>query len=114
MCIRKSFDHENSDENASGWREVPGDDPEVQHVADHAVKTIQQRSNSLFPYELQEVVHANAEVSFFTRVQPCLILSAIDITMVSGHWGGCKVQHGSEVEERREGGEVQGGGSQEP
>ncbi|KAH0904808.1 hypothetical protein HID58_044311 [Brassica napus] len=51
------------DENASGWREVPGDDPEVQHVADHAVKTIQQRSNSLFPYELQEVVHANAEVS---------------------------------------------------
>ncbi|KAF2541720.1 hypothetical protein F2Q68_00032861 [Brassica cretica] len=51
------------DENASGWREVPGDDPEVQHVADHAVKTIQQRSNSLFPYELQEVVHANAEVT---------------------------------------------------
>ncbi|KAJ4866056.1 Cysteine proteinase inhibitor 6 [Raphanus sativus] len=47
----------------SGWREVPGDDPEVQHVADHAVKTIQQRSNSLFPYELQEVVHANAEVT---------------------------------------------------
>jgi len=50
-------------EGASGWREVPGDDPEVQHVADHAVKTIQQRSNSLFPYELQEVVHANAEVT---------------------------------------------------
>ncbi|KAF2555470.1 hypothetical protein F2Q68_00017873 [Brassica cretica] len=44
-------------------KEVPGDDPEVQHVADHAVKTIQQRSNSLFPYELQEVVHANAEVT---------------------------------------------------
>lgn len=51
-----------SDEHGSGWREVPGDDPEVQHVAEHAVKTIQQRSNSLFPYELQEVVHANAEV----------------------------------------------------
>ncbi|KAF8109476.1 hypothetical protein N665_0095s0048 [Sinapis alba] len=51
------------DERESGWREVPGDDPEVQHVADHAVKTIQQRSNSLFPYELQEVVHANAEVT---------------------------------------------------
>ncbi|CDY50523.1 BnaA01g30570D [Brassica napus] len=50
-------------EGASGWREVPGDDPEVQHVADHAVKSIQQRSNSLFPYELQEVVHANAEVT---------------------------------------------------
>ncbi|CAG7877782.1 unnamed protein product [Brassica rapa] len=27
-------------EHESGWREVPGDDPEVQHVADHAVKTI--------------------------------------------------------------------------
>ncbi|CAA7016232.1 unnamed protein product [Microthlaspi erraticum] len=51
------------DEHGSGWREVPGDDPEVQHVAEHAVKTIQQRSNSLFPYELQEVVHANAEVT---------------------------------------------------
>nr|ABN42208.1 proteinase inhibitor [Cakile maritima] len=51
------------DERESGWREVPGDDPEVQHVADHAVKTLQQRSNSLFPYELQEVVHANAEVT---------------------------------------------------
>ncbi|CAN8259615.1 unnamed protein product [Cochlearia groenlandica] len=50
-------------EQESGWREVPGDDPEVQHVADHAVKTIQQRSNSLFPYELQEVLHANAEVT---------------------------------------------------
>ncbi|KAG7581677.1 Cystatin domain [Arabidopsis suecica] len=51
------------DEHESGWREVPGDDPEVQHVAEHAVKTIQQRSNSLFPYELLEVVHANAEVT---------------------------------------------------
>ncbi|CAH2053901.1 unnamed protein product [Thlaspi arvense] len=50
-------------EHGSGWRQVPGDDPEVQHVAEHAVKTIQQRSNSLFPYELQEVVNANAEVT---------------------------------------------------
>ncbi|KAL0717064.1 hypothetical protein Bca4012_066386 [Brassica carinata] len=39
--------------------EVPGDDP----VADHALKTIQQRSNSLFPYELQKVVHATADVT---------------------------------------------------
>ncbi|XP_010520100.1 PREDICTED: cysteine proteinase inhibitor 6 [Tarenaya hassleriana] len=51
------------DGHESGWRAVPVHDPEVQHVADHAIKTIQQRSNSLFPYELQEVVHANAEVT---------------------------------------------------
>jgi hypothetical protein len=42
---------------------VPAHDPQVQDAANHAVKTIQQRSNSLFPYELQEVVHAKAEVS---------------------------------------------------
>lgn len=46
-----------------GWQEVPVHDPEVQDAADHAVKTIQQRSNSLFPYELHEIVHAKAEVS---------------------------------------------------
>ncbi|XP_010499025.1 PREDICTED: cysteine proteinase inhibitor 6 [Camelina sativa] len=51
------------DEHGSGSREVPGDDPEMQHVAEHAVKTIQQRSNSLFPYQLLEVMHANAEVT---------------------------------------------------
>ncbi|GAB4827751.1 Cysteine proteinase inhibitor 6 [Ancistrocladus abbreviatus] len=45
-----------------GWQEVPVDDPEVQNAANHALKTIQQRSNSLFPYELQEVSHAKAEV----------------------------------------------------
>lgn len=61
-------------EQESGWREVPGDDPEVQHVANHAVKTIQQRSNSLFPYELQEVVHANAEVYSFCFTFMTLIL----------------------------------------
>ncbi|CAN8269419.1 unnamed protein product [Cochlearia groenlandica] len=49
--------------DVSGWRQVPGDDPEVKHVAEHAVKTIQQRSNSLLPYELKEVVQANAEVT---------------------------------------------------
>lgn len=59
-------------EHESGWREVPGDDPEVQHVADHAVKTIQQRSNSLFPYELQEVVHANAQVYMALLHSQCL------------------------------------------
>lgn len=51
-----------SGQQPSGWRTVPVHDPVVQDAAHHAVKTIQQRSNSLFPYELTEVVHANAEV----------------------------------------------------
>lgn len=46
-----------------GWRAVPAHDPQVQDAANHAVHTLQQRSNSLFPYVLQEVVHAKAEVS---------------------------------------------------
>ncbi|KAJ6934446.1 cysteine proteinase inhibitor 6-like [Populus alba x Populus x berolinensis] len=50
------------DGHAPGWRSVPVHDPSVQDAAVHALKSIQQRSNSLFPYELQEVVHANAEV----------------------------------------------------
>lgn len=45
-----------------GWQAVPAHDPVVQDAANHAVSTLQQRSNSLFPYELQEVVHAKAEV----------------------------------------------------
>ncbi|GAV82623.1 Cystatin domain-containing protein [Cephalotus follicularis] len=51
------------DGHVPGWRAVPTNDPEVQDAADHAVRTIQQRSNSLFPYELQEIVHAEAEVT---------------------------------------------------
>jgi len=35
---------------------------DVQDAANHVLKTLQQRSNSLFPYELQEVVHVKAEV----------------------------------------------------
>lgn len=42
---------------------MPPHDPQVQDAANHAVKSLQQRSNSLFPYELQEIVHAKAEVS---------------------------------------------------
>ncbi|CAL1377025.1 unnamed protein product [Linum trigynum] len=48
--------------HGSGLRDVAPHDPAVQDAADHALKTIQQRSNSLFPYELQEVVDAKAEV----------------------------------------------------
>ncbi|KAL3629099.1 hypothetical protein CASFOL_026321 [Castilleja foliolosa] len=50
------------DEQDLGWQSVPVHDPVVQEVAHHAVRTIQERSNSLFPYELSEIVNANAEV----------------------------------------------------
>ena len=52
----------NVDQHDPGWKQVSEHDLAVQDAAHHAVKTIQQRSNSLFPYELQEVVHAKAEV----------------------------------------------------
>lgn len=48
-----------------GWQAVPAHDPVVQDAANHAISTLQQRSNALFPYELQEVVHAKAEVGLF-------------------------------------------------
>lgn len=47
-------------------------DPQVQDAADHAVKTIQQRSNSLFPYELHEIVHAKAEASTLSLISLCI------------------------------------------
>ncbi|XP_072980787.1 cysteine proteinase inhibitor 12-like [Typha angustifolia] len=50
------------DGHEPGWRVVPAHDPVVKDAADHAVKTIQQKSNSLFPYELLEILHAKAEV----------------------------------------------------
>ncbi|KAL8144478.1 hypothetical protein V2J09_017510 [Rumex salicifolius] len=46
----------------AGWQEVAVHDPEVQNAANHALKTLQQRSNSLFPYELEEVADAKAEI----------------------------------------------------
>ncbi|KAL1802680.1 hypothetical protein ACET3Z_031327 [Daucus carota] len=49
-------------DHPAGWQSVPVHDPVVQDAADHAIKTIQQRSNSLVPYQLQEIVHANVEV----------------------------------------------------
>ncbi|PRQ55600.1 putative Cystatin domain-containing protein [Rosa chinensis] len=47
--------------HAPGWQDVQPHDPQVQDAANHAVKSLQQKSNSLFPYELQEIVHAKAE-----------------------------------------------------
>ncbi|XP_058005155.1 cysteine proteinase inhibitor 12 [Hevea brasiliensis] len=51
-----------SDGHGAGWKEVPLHDPAVQDAASRAVKTIQQRSNSSFPHELQEIIHAKAEI----------------------------------------------------
>lgn len=51
------------DVHGPGLQALPTHDPVVQDAANHAVKTIQQRSNSLVPYELKEIVHAKAEVS---------------------------------------------------
>ncbi|NP_001237443.1 Cysteine proteinase inhibitor 12-like precursor [Glycine max] len=50
------------DGHQPGWQSVPTHDPQVQDAANHAIKTIQQRSNSLVPYELHEVADAKAEV----------------------------------------------------
>ncbi|KAI3681054.1 hypothetical protein L6452_35836 [Arctium lappa] len=49
------------DGDGSGYQSVPVHDPVVQDAANHVLKTLQQRSNSLYPYELQEVVHAKTE-----------------------------------------------------
>uniref|UniRef100_A0A0D9UZH6 Cysteine proteinase inhibitor n=1 Tax=Leersia perrieri TaxID=77586 RepID=A0A0D9UZH6_9ORYZ len=49
-------------EHEPGWRDVPVHDPVVKDAADHAVKSIQARSNSIFPYELLEIIRAKAEV----------------------------------------------------
>lgn len=51
------------DGHGLGWQSVPVHDPVVQDAASHALRTIQQRSNSLFAYELREILHANAEVT---------------------------------------------------
>ncbi|KAJ1377479.1 Proteinase inhibitor I25, cystatin, conserved site [Sesbania bispinosa] len=51
-----------NDGHKPGWQSVPTQDPQVQDAANHAIKTIQQRSNSLVPYELHEVADAKAEV----------------------------------------------------
>lgn len=44
-----------------GWHTVPTHDPEVRDAANYAVRNIQQRSNSLFPYQLLEILQAEAE-----------------------------------------------------
>ena len=67
VCVSRSLltGSRNTDGHAPGWKEVPVHDPEVQHAANHAITSIQQRSNSLLPYVLKEIVNAKAEVSSF-------------------------------------------------
>ncbi|XP_026398370.1 cysteine proteinase inhibitor 12-like [Papaver somniferum] len=48
--------------HAPGLKAVPADDPAVKDAADHAVESINQRSNSLTPHELLEILVAKAEV----------------------------------------------------
>ncbi|KAK6942121.1 Cystatin domain [Dillenia turbinata] len=50
------------DGHGAGWQAVPTDDPIIQDAASHAVKTIQMMSNSIYPYELREILLAKAEV----------------------------------------------------
>ncbi|PRQ45744.1 putative Cystatin domain-containing protein [Rosa chinensis] len=50
------------DGHGPGWRPVPIHDPEVQDAATHAVQSLQLRSNSLYPYELLEILLAKAKV----------------------------------------------------
>ncbi|RVW96984.1 Cysteine proteinase inhibitor 6 [Vitis vinifera] len=58
------------DGHGPGWQEVPAHDPEVQDAANHAIKTLQQRSNSIFPMNfkrsfLQRLRSALYNLSFF-------------------------------------------------
>lgn len=46
----------------SGKQSWPTDDLVVQEAAEHAMKMLQQGSNSLASYELSEIVSADAEV----------------------------------------------------
>ncbi|KAL5545417.1 hypothetical protein UlMin_005104 [Ulmus minor] len=55
--------------HGQGRQAVPNHDPQVQDETNHVVHTIQHKSNSLFPYELQEFVHAKAEFDLLLKVK---------------------------------------------
>lgn len=50
------------DSCGSEWSVVPTVDPTVKDAAAHAVKTIQNMSNSLFPYQLLDILKAKSKV----------------------------------------------------
>jgi hypothetical protein len=54
--------HPTDESQASLWNAVRVQDPMVKEAAVNAVKIIQQRSNSLMSYELQEIVSAKGKV----------------------------------------------------
>ncbi|KAG1365483.1 Cysteine proteinase inhibitor 12 [Cocos nucifera] len=49
------------DGHETGWLMVPTNDPIIQDAAIHAVRSIQQMSNSLIPYKLLQVLSARAK-----------------------------------------------------
>lgn len=53
-------------------RSVPVGDPVIKEAAEHALKGLNDRSNSLVPYELRQVMTAHAEVSQVFK--PCCLL----------------------------------------
>lgn len=46
----------------SGLRAVSVEDPVIQEAAEHAIKGLNNKSNSLVPYKLKEILSAHAEV----------------------------------------------------
>ncbi|XP_074570746.1 cysteine proteinase inhibitor 12-like [Curcuma longa] len=71
------------EELGPGWHTVPANDPVVKDAANHALKIIHGRSNSLYPYELLDILQARAEVIEETAKFDMLL----------------KVKRGSKVEE---------------
>lgn len=55
----------NSGCHGQEWLAVSTNDLEVKNAANHAVKSMQRKSNSLFPYELLEILQAKAKVGIF-------------------------------------------------
>lgn len=55
----------NSGFHGQEWLAVSTNDLEVKNAANHAVKSMQRKSNSLFPYELLEILQAKAKVGIF-------------------------------------------------
>jgi len=58
----KHLDGDKDGSQASLWHALGVQDPMVKEAAENGVKIIQQRSNSLMPYELQEIVSAKGKV----------------------------------------------------
>jgi len=60
---------------------VPTNDPNVKEAAEHALKKLQQSSNSLTAYELSEIVSARAEVDSSLHFFSALVRVTIQLFM---------------------------------